>query len=194
MLFYDLPRFSVDLDFDLLDAKKKAVVLEELKIILEPMGVVREVIEKRFTLFFLLDYGRDERNLKVEISKRPTPSMFLPQNFLGQSMLIMNKPDMMACKLSALATRKKFAVRDMFDMWFFLKQHWEMNRELVVVKSDLDWKDAIRESISRVEKIESTSLLQGLGELLPEKQKMWVKEKLRTELLFLLKLQLELRK
>ena len=35
LLFYNLPRFSVDLDFDLLDPNKKEVVFEKIRVILE---------------------------------------------------------------------------------------------------------------------------------------------------------------
>ena len=37
-LFYDLDRFSVDLDFDLLDASKKELVFHEVHGILEKFG------------------------------------------------------------------------------------------------------------------------------------------------------------
>jgi predicted nucleotidyltransferase component of viral defense system len=194
MLFYDLSRFSVDLDFDLIDTTKKELVLREIEEILKPMGTVRDATEKRFTLFFLLDYGKDERNLKVEISTRPTPSNFESRSFLGQSMLVTSKPDMMACKLAALSTRKNFAIRDVFDMWFFLSEHWEMNEDLVKVKCDLTWRVAIKESIKRIEKLNQNEILQGLGELLTPKQKDWAKDKLVKESIFLLKLYMELRK
>lgn len=194
MLFYNLPRFSVDLDFDLLDTNKKEVVLREIEAILKPMGVVREATEKRFTLFLLLDYGKDERNLKIEISKRPTPSNFESRSFLGQSMLVTSQPDMMACKLAALSTRKNLAIRDVFDIWYFLSEHWEMNEDLVRVKCNLTWREAIKESIKRIEKLKQNEILQGLGELLTPKQKDWAKDKLVKELVFLLKLYMELRK
>lgn len=45
-LFYDLGRFSVDLDFDLLDQAKENLVFEKLKAILEDYGLVKEVLKK----------------------------------------------------------------------------------------------------------------------------------------------------
>src|SRR3990167_7175032 len=70
MLFYDLPRLSVDLDFDLLEADKKNLVFKNLKILLKHHGDMRQAIEKRNTLFFLLSYEREIHTIKVEISKR----------------------------------------------------------------------------------------------------------------------------
>jgi len=40
MLFYGLPRFSVDLDFDLLDSDKKELVLEKISQLLPRYGVL----------------------------------------------------------------------------------------------------------------------------------------------------------
>ena len=42
-----------------------------------------------------------------------------------------------------------------------------------------------------MEKINGNGLLSGMGELLTEKQKIWVKTKLKTEILFSLRLALD---
>src|SRR3990172_10864567 len=51
--FYNLPRFSVDLDFDLLDESKKDIVFEHVLKIVEKYGELRVKKEKHFTLFWL---------------------------------------------------------------------------------------------------------------------------------------------
>ncbi len=188
MLFYELPRFSVDLDFDLLDFEKKDAVLEKLKIILPKLGTLVEATEKYYTLFFLLSYRRGERGLKIEISKRPDASEFVLKNYLGISMLVMTEPDMAACKLAALLTRKRFATRDVFDVWFFLKNNWPVNEGLLQKKAGMTIRDALKEAQKRVKIIKKTELLAGLGELLNDKQKIWVKEKLIEETIFYLQL------
>ena len=43
MLFYDLPRLSVDLDFDLLDVDKKELVFMKMKTCLKQHGSLRHV-------------------------------------------------------------------------------------------------------------------------------------------------------
>ena len=58
-LFYELPRMSVDLDFDLIDVTKKEEVFEKLKQILSKYKVIEEV-DKKNCLFFLVDYGFDQ--------------------------------------------------------------------------------------------------------------------------------------
>lgn len=194
MLFYGLPRFSVDLDFDLLDPKKKDEVFVRLKEILPQFGTLTETSEKRNTLFFLLVYQKGERNLKVEVSKRPSESGFAVRNYLGISMLVMKKEDMAASKLSALLTRKRFAARDLFDLWFFLKNDWQINEKLVEGRTGMSFPDALIKAQDQVKRVKKTELLAGLGDLLDNKQKTWVKEKLTGELIFQLKLYLETHK
>ena len=41
-LFYDLPRFSVDLDFDLLNAEQEDNLYNQIKTTLEEYGTVKE--------------------------------------------------------------------------------------------------------------------------------------------------------
>lgn len=191
MLFYGLPRLSVDLDFDLLFPEHKGIVLDRLQEMLPKFGMVVETIEKRYTLFFLLSYKKGERQIKIEISKRPLAAHFLSKSYLGISMLVMKEEDMAAGKLSALLTRARFAPRDLFDLWFFLEQGWEFNDVLVKQHTGLSLRDAFLQALSSAQFAKQTKLLDGLGELLDEQQKSWVREKLKEELVFQLRLRME---
>lgn len=191
MLFYNLPRFSVDLDFDLLDPEKKELIFERLKEILPKFGVLDQAIEKQSTFFFIINYQSGERNLKVEISKRSLRGEYELKNFLGISMLVMKKDDMVAGKLAALITRKKFASRDLFDLWFFLTNNWLIDDEVVKEKTGLSIKKALEQALVKVLAVQKTELLTGLGDLLDNRQKAFVKEKLQNELIFQIKLYLD---
>src|SRR3989338_8386437 len=71
-LFYSLNRFSVDLDFDLLDAEKEDYVFEHVKATLENYGKLKQVRKKRFNLFYILSYDEKDinaQNIKVEINR-----------------------------------------------------------------------------------------------------------------------------
>ena len=70
--FYELPRFSVDLDFDLfaVDEETQKIVFEKVKFILEKYGEIKNSRIKRFTIFSLLSYGDADHNIKVEINIR----------------------------------------------------------------------------------------------------------------------------
>ncbi len=191
MFFYKLPRFSVDLDFDLLDETKKDLVLKKIAAFLPKYGQVMEATEKRYTLFFLVSYEKGERQLKIEISKRPVKNKYVLDNYLGISAKVEDKKDMLAGKLSAFLTRKKFASRDLFDLWFFMEGGWEINRESVKEQTGLDYKSALKKALKMISKLGNDQLLPGFGELVDDKQKNWVKDKLLKETTFLINLYLE---
>lgn len=187
MLFYDLPRLSVDLDFDLLDADKKKMVFEKMKSLLEKHGVLRQAVEKKNTLFFLISYEKEKHTIKVEISKRKGASGFEPRGYLGVTSLVMKPEDMIAGKLSALLTRRKFATRDVFDIWFFLKNKWSINETVLTENTGLSLSKALEVAAKKISEIDKSQILHGLGELLDEKQKAWVRESLINETVFLLR-------
>lgn len=187
-LFYDLPRLSVDLDFDILDEGKLQTVFEKVKKILSNLGELQEARKKRYTLFFLLSYGKGERKIKVEISKRKTISSFEMKNYLGIAVLVMKKEDMIAGKLCALLTRKKFAARDLFDLLFFLKQGWKINGRIVKEKTSLSLPQALNKAIRVVGQVPDNRIINGLGELIDPKQKISIRENLKKDLIFQIRL------
>ena len=69
MFFYDLPRFSVDLDFNLIDGREEVVYDKVRKILLKYVKIVDEA-KKFYGIILVLDYSFGERKLKVEISNR----------------------------------------------------------------------------------------------------------------------------
>ena len=188
MLFYDLPRLSVDLEFNLLKLGKEDQVFEKVKSILEKHGELREARKKHYTLFFVVSYEWGEVNIKVEISRRESFSSFEPKNYMGITMLVMKQADMAAGKLSAIITRKKPAMRDVFDSWFFLKNHWPVNEKVFEQKTGMNLEKGLEIIIKQIEGIRRNEILQGLGELITEGQKNWAREKLVEETVFQLRL------
>ena len=187
-IFYELSRFSVDLDFDLLDESKADIVFEKLEGILKEYGEIKDSFHKRFTIFFLLSYGKKEHNIKIEINKRSFGSKYEIKNYLGISIQTMVIEDMFAHKLAALLDRKNVANRDIFDIWFFLKNHYEINEKIIKTRTGLKLKEYLNKCVKFLEKYNDKYILQGIGELIDEKQKVWIKNKLKSEVLFLLKL------
>ena len=185
MLFYNLPRLSVDLDFDLLNPEKQDEVFTEIKSLLSQFSTIKEATIKRYTLFFLISYEKGERNLKIEISRKPTKASFSLKNYLGISVLVMDKNDMMAGKLAALLTRKKFAARDLFDLWFFMENRWSINEKTIKDKTGLSLKEALKKAKIKIKSVKKNQILHGLGDLLDNKQKIWAREQLLKDLLFL---------
>jgi predicted nucleotidyltransferase component of viral defense system len=190
-IFYNLSRFSVDLDFDLIDKDKEKEVFDKIEKIVKKYGEIKEARKKRFNLFFLLSYNKEAQNIKIEINQRSFGSKHEIKTYLGISMLVMVKEDMFAHKLVAMYERMGKTNRDIYDVWFFLKENWPINKEIVEKRTGEDFKDFLKKVISSLEKIGNQNILSGMGELLDEQQKGWVKENLKKDLEFLLKLKLE---
>lgn len=193
-LFYELNRFSVDLDFDLLDSTKEKYVFEQVKKILKTYGTLKEADNKRFNLFYLLSYDQKverAQNIKVEINKRDFGSKYEVKSYLGIPMKVMIKEDMFAHKIVAMYERIGEANRDIFDVYFFLQRDWSINTRIIEKRTNMTFKEFLEKCIDLLDKMGDRNILDGMGELLDEKQKVWAKTKLRTETIFLLKLKSE---
>jgi predicted nucleotidyltransferase component of viral defense system len=186
-LFYDLGRFSVDLDFDLLDPEKEEFVFERMDRILASHGTIKTQRRKHYTIFFELSYADDDHNIKIEINRRDFGSTYEVLNYFGIAMKVMAKADMFGHKLVAMYERLGRTNRDIYDVWFFLQKHWPINQEIVEKRTNLPFKDFLVTCIAKLEKMPDRNILAGMGELLDAKQKAWAKAKLKTETLLFLK-------
>ena len=186
--FYALGRFSVDLDLDLLDESKEQLVFERIKKIVSEFGVVKEATKKRNTILFVLSYSDQAQNIKVEISRRNFGSRYELKSYLGISMYVMIKEDMFAHKLVAMLERGGKTHRDIFDVWFFLKNNWSVNEGIIKKRTNLGLKQFLEKCVGILEGMSDRNILSGIGELLDQKQKAWVKANLRKDTIFLLKL------
>ena len=72
MFFYELPRFSVDLDFNIIqpDKEKENQIFLKMRDIFLKYGTIDDKAQKIFGSVIVLNYGKGERKLKVEISNR----------------------------------------------------------------------------------------------------------------------------
>ena len=192
--FYGLTRFSVDLDFDLFstDEATQKSVHEKIGGMLGKYGEVKDGYIKRNTIFFLLSYGDADHNVKVEVNVRILmPSLkehYEVKEYLGISMLVGKRDYLFASKLAALTTRSETAMRDIYDVWFFGTNHWDINAEVIQARTGKTIKEYMADCISVIEAVKDNEILRGLAELLPgEKEKRWAKTHLRKEAIFLLK-------
>jgi predicted nucleotidyltransferase component of viral defense system len=188
-LLYNLPRFSVDLDFDLLDdtQENRDIVFQKVHSILLKYGEIKDEQQKNFTIFFALSYGTGEHQIKVEINTRKTGAQYEMKNYLGIPMMVATKESMFAGKLVALTQRKKFAARDLYDVYYFLQWHWDIDKNVLASYEIASLGEYLLECVTFVDNVPDNVLLVGLGELIDEKEKVFVKEKLKTETSFLLR-------
>jgi predicted nucleotidyltransferase component of viral defense system len=193
-LFHELSRFSVDLDFDLLDDTKGDDIFTQIKQILDGYGEVKDARKKRYSFFFLLSYTNKTQgayNIKVEINCRSFGSKYEVKSYLGIPMKVMVPEDMVAHKMVAMLERIGTTNRDIFDTWFFLKNNWRINETIIQQRTGLSMKQFVQKCIIVLEAMSNRGILSGIGELLDPKQKLWVKENLRAETIFLLNMKLE---
>lgn len=188
MFFYQLPRFSVDLDFHLIQSEKQDLAFEKIRSIVLKYGKIHDEAIKHYGLIIVLDYGSGERKLKVEISNRQFSNHYELKNLLGISMRVMTRPDMFAHKVCALLDRSSFTNRDLFDCWFFMQQQTAINKQIVEERMKKSLADYLQDCIVHLEKMSDKNILQGLGELLDEDLKKFVKTKLRIETIALFKI------
>lgn len=187
MFFYDLPRFSIDLDFDVLSADKEDVVYKKIRKIILKYGTIFDEAKKFFGPLIVLDYGIGERKLKIEISNRMFDNRYEIKNLLGFNVKVLVAPDMFAHKLCALLDRSTTTNRDIFDTWFFLQRQTPVNKSIVEFRMKVPFATHLENCIKHLENISGKSTLDGLGELMDADMKKFVRAKLIDEAISLLK-------
>lgn len=194
-LFYNLPRFSVDLDFDLIDIEKKDHVFERITNILEQYGVIKNKDNKQGGLFFNLSYDNKThraQNVKIDISTRFFGSAYEVKEHIGISMNVMVQADIAAHKIVAMYERGETVNRDIFDVWFFIKNNWPINKTIIEKRTSFSYANMLNVLIESVEKMEGRDMLSGLGELVDsEVEKNWIRNELQADVKFFLKLALD---
>ena len=187
MFFYELPRFSVDLDFNLIAPEKNDTVYQKIRKIALKYGKIHDEAQKFYGSLIVLDYGLAERKLKIEISNRQDNDKYEICNLLGINMKVMALSDMFSNKLCALLGRSKFANRDIFDCWFFMNRQTAINQVIIEQKMGKPVSDYLQDCIDTIENLPDKSLLDGLGELVNQEYKTFIRNKLRFETLTLMR-------
>lgn len=185
-MFHGLDRFSTDLDFNILSGDFKP---EDVTKILEQYLTLEETRIKHNTWFWLGGFSKGKQKIKVEISKRTYPDRYAISDYYGLSVRTMLPECMLAHKLCAITDRKKMANRDLYDAWFMLKKNFDIDEEIVKLRTKKTLKEYFKYLADFTEKnADPHHILQGMGELLDDKQKTWAKNSLKKELVMELRL------
>ena len=192
LMFYGLDRFSVDLDFDLLDESQEKNVFDRMLNIVKRFGTIKKSHVKRFNLFIVLSYEDKAHNVKVEINRRQFGSRYEIKTYLGISLQVMVIQDMFAHKLMAMYERAGKTSRDIYDVWFFLKNRYPINTEIVEKRAGMPINQLVKRCVDHLERMSNRHILDGVGELITSSQKDWARAKLREETIALLKLRFDI--
>jgi predicted nucleotidyltransferase component of viral defense system len=190
LMYYGLPRFSTDLDFDMLKSYQEDIVANKVESILGKFGTIKESYSPAINLFWLLSYEDTAHNIKIEINRRAFGSTFEMKTYLGVAMLVMRREDMFANKLMAMYERIGKTSRDIFDVWYFLSQRFPINKEIVESRSLMKFDELVKDCIQKLEELNNRHILDGVGELLTESQKDWARAKLKDETISYLQLRI----
>lgn len=167
MFFHGLPRFSTDLDLNLLDESKLDTVYNKVRNILLRFGTIDDEAKKLYGPILVLNYGKGERMLKVEISTRQYDNHYETMSLAGTDIKVLTIPDMFAHKLCAMGER--LSPRDIFDVWFFLqKKHASINEQIVLERTGKSVSDYAAWCAQRVRESSPKLLMQGLGEVIDD--------------------------
>jgi len=179
---YNLDRFSTDLDFDLIENEQEV----DEKII----KILKKYWEVKKWNRLILSYWNNETNIKIDINRKVWKSnKYELVDFFGTTIKVQDKSTIFANKLVALIER--FTNRDIYDVYFFFQNIFDINEELIFERI---WKTKKELFISIKEKLQKLSknykILDWLWELLDEKQKSFVKNKLIQELIWILEMKI----
>lgn len=181
MFFHDLPRFSVDLDFTLIDKEREQFVYDRLLDITSKYG---EIVDNNLGFFgpkVVLSYGRGAWNLKIEVSNRywgERPDILTLDGF---SLNVMSLSDMYAHKLIALEERTGVATRDIFDICFFEEKEVSPNEEIIMKRKGRSLLEQLTVDIEILEKFPNNRILSSLAPLLTPDSVKWARTHLLSE-------------
>ena len=176
------------MDFDLLEETKEKEVFEKINQIISTYGKITESYIQNNNLKNVVSYEANTQQIKVEVNLRKFGSRYEMKTYLGISMLVMVQEDMFAHKLMAMIERVGKTSRDIFDVQYFAKNNWPINKKIVEERSGLSFKETLEKAIKQLEEMDNKHILDGLGELLSDSQKDSARAKLKSDTTFLLKI------
>lgn len=192
-----LDRFSVDLDFDLLEGADRRLLRPKLHQVFSGLGLeIKD--ESRTTLQFLLRYEArtDERNtIKLDILDQGFKSNVCKAQYLleiDRFMGCQTIETMFANKMVSLIDRyeknKSIAGRDVYDIHHFFLQGYSYRPEIIKERRGTEVEDFFEELIDFIEqKVTQTIINQDLNTILPKEKFSQIRKVIKNETLTFLR-------
>jgi len=171
------------------DGKKPRLMFRAAFVpVLSAYGRVVDEADKKYTLLYEFDYGKGATKIKIEFNKRVWKNnRYKNEWFMGVPILLADEMTVATNKLVALSDRKSAVVRDLFDAWYFLSHGFKLNEQLLIERTGKGVGEYCAFLVRFIKKTFSRrNVLQGLGEALDDKQKVWAREHLIDETVSLL--------
>lgn len=196
-----LDRFSVDLDFDLNKNSDKKKIRKRLYLIFKELSLTIKDESKEALQFFLkYEAPLGQRNtIKLEIIDNPFKSIdYKPQYFkeIDRTIICQTIDSMFANKLVALTDRfkkrKTIAGRDVYDIHYFFSHGYSYKKQIIEERTKKELIDYLKELKEFIEKrITQKIINQDLNLLLSDKKFQMIRRTLKTEVLMLIKDEIE---
>jgi len=184
---HGLDRFSTDLDLDILDISKEQEIIQKVKEVLLRLGDVKNETLGKTIHRWIFRYNTDSMNIKVELNKRVRENNNYELQTIDWEKILCMSPDcIFSNKLVALSER--LYNRDLYDVWYFLGENFELNEKLINERTGQTIDTFVENLLEQFPTyFQENSILEGLGEVLTEKQKIRAKKFLLDETIFRLK-------
>jgi len=180
---YWLDRFSTDLDFDLLD--------EEQHIDQDVINIISQYWNIKKWNKIELSYWEDDINIKIDISRKIWKNnQYEVVYFYGMPIKVQTKWTIFANKLVAFYERN--TNRDIYDIYFFLKNSWEINDWVITERTWKTTNEILLEIKNKLSKLpDNYKILDWLWEVLSTEQKNFTKNFLVKRLVWLIDMKLQ---
>ncbi|MDZ7696987.1 MAG: nucleotidyl transferase AbiEii/AbiGii toxin family protein [Deltaproteobacteria bacterium] len=189
-LFYDLPRYSEDIDYDALQGVSSEELIGTIKSLCIKKGwEMTDAAVKHYTVLVELRFKGPDRNfhIKIEISTREkelrTAILFLR----GVPVVTLEPCFMMTEKLFTFLDRG--AGRDIFDVWFILSRAYPLD-EAMIKGTFADRSQFFQSLLDAVRKADEKKILRDTGKLLSADHRNWIKTSFLSDLERLIKRQI----
>jgi predicted nucleotidyltransferase component of viral defense system len=192
-----LDRFSVDLDFDLINAENKEFVRERFRGLFHKLGLEIKDESVRVPQFFLKypDSLNRRSTLKIDVTfPVPNSNNYEPVNFaeINRVLVCQTVETMFANKLVAVMSRFEksgsIAGRDFFDAHSFFMQGFDWNKAVIVERTKMNEEVFFEKLFVFVDKRLTQKIIdQDINHLMPNIQFQRVRKHLKNELLMFLR-------
>lgn len=181
-LVYQLDRFSTDIDVDIVDLNQEDKIIEYMRELLTRLGEIKNETLGKNLHRRIFRYDEKSMNIKIELNKRVWRSnTYHLQNIDSIAIHCMTPDCIFANKLVALSERRY--PRDLYDIYFFFRQNFPINETLITERTGLSLKYFLHKLNKDLPAhFSETTILTGLGEVLTDQQKIWVKINLLKEI------------
>ncbi|MFW6148053.1 MAG: nucleotidyl transferase AbiEii/AbiGii toxin family protein [Thermodesulfobacteriota bacterium] len=174
-LFYGLPRYSEDIDYDALPGSSPQELMRVLKgLFVKRRWEITDEAIKYFTVLSELRFAGPERRfrVKIEISTREKELETTIQSFRGVPILTLEPSFLMTEKLLTFLDRQ--AGRDIFDAWFILDHGYPL-KESLIKEVFAGYKEFYQAMAHIVEGADRNKILRDTGKLLGQDYRNWIR-------------------